>query len=96
VNTKWRTDPEGNRYRINFDTRTVEYKSIKRPKGPDLIDFTVEVRGELFHVSARNIEAAANIFVSTTLPHYPKRHEVIVKEVTNGARASVATSKSAT
>ena len=92
----WRTDPNGNRYRIDFSTRTVEYKSVKVPKGVDLIDYTVEVRGELFHVSAPNPEAAANIFVSNTLPYYPKRHEVIVKEVTNGTRTGMATSESTT
>lgn len=82
--SSWRQDPEGNEYRINLDDGTVEYKKPPPKQAKDFKHFLVTVRGEERHIQAPDEEAAAVFFWSDSLPHLPKRNEVVVTEVVDG------------
>ena len=81
--SNWRRDPEGNEYRIHFDTQTNEYRKVDTKLDySGLIPFIVTVRNrDIYHVKARNEETAAKPFYSgdDNKLGLPTRSEVLVR-----------------
>lgn len=84
MKSEWRADPEGNVYRIDFETRTVEYRLPETPEVTDMKKFVVTVRGETYIVGARSAETAVNIF-ATLGKNGPSRDEITVEEIDSSA-----------
>ena len=81
--SKWSVDPDGNKYKIRYCVDRDIYNVVYKPLNPKctvhLTPFIVEVRGETWHIQAKDEESAALPFWSEWQPGYPRREELKVR-----------------